>query len=360
MSLIEYIVKECGRILLKKGYKEHSDLLRGLRMYEDTPSNCKKSRINVFIDIIKLFRYWDAFPDTYFRFGMFLKDYVDESKIRSFIPQGAYYRYAMDKVLQYHVLIDDKILFHDLMSYYNIPVPYRYFTFRRDEFRSGNEILSDEQVDSIIQQVNDNRIFVKRFTGGAASGVSIFTRTANGDYIDEDGTSVSAQMIRYKYQGQDFIFEKQLTQEETLRKFNPDTVNTIRVLTYKKNVVSAAVRFGARGSYVDNTAKGGVAVSLDIDTGCLGDYGMREYDLYKYYEHPDSHLKFAQTIVPQWPEVRKLVEKTLQYLPYYNSVGFDIATTDDGPVIIEINSGSGVYLSQMGKETGIADYFRID
>ncbi len=77
-------------------------------------------------------------------------------------------------------------------------------------------------------------------------------------------------------------------------------------------------------------------------------------------EHPDSHLKFDGTFVTQWSEVKSIVERTLKYLPYFKSVGFDVATTNDGPVIIEINTGAGVYLSQMGKEYGLRKSFRKD
>ena len=75
MKLIFYFIKEYGRILFKNGHREHSDLLRGIRLYKATPSDQKKSVIQVTKDVISLFRYWNAFPDTYFRFGMFLKDY---------------------------------------------------------------------------------------------------------------------------------------------------------------------------------------------------------------------------------------------------------------------------------------------
>ena len=78
MKLIFYFIKEYGRILFKNGHREHSDLLRGIRLYKATPSDQKKSVIQVTKDVISLFRYWNAFPDTYFRFGMFLKDYLDE------------------------------------------------------------------------------------------------------------------------------------------------------------------------------------------------------------------------------------------------------------------------------------------
>ena len=131
-------------------------------------------------------------------------------------------------------------------------------------------------------------------------------------------------------------------------------------MTYKDKVVSCSIRVGRKGSYVDNAAKGGIVLSLDMRTGRIEEYGLREYDLTKYYEHPDTKVVFKDYLVPQWPAVRQLVEKTVKLLPYYNSVGFDVASTEDGPVIIEINTGTGVYASQMGKKVGIANQFKTE
>lgn len=337
----------------------HSDFYRGYHLY-NTVKDGKKSYPTVLKEVRRLFYLWGGvFPDSYFRFGMFMNEYSDWNKICSFVPQNAYSRYAIDKDSRYHVLIDDKILFHDLMTHYGFPVPQRFFIFRNNEFRSGNQLLTDEQVDNTIASINDERIFVKRFTGGAASGISIFKKGSDEKYYTEGGEHVTASLIREKFRNQDYIFEKQLQQDEVLSRFNPDTVNTIRVMTYKNKVISAAVRFGGKGSFVDNTAKGGVAVSLDINTGLLGDYGMREYDLSRYEQHPDSQLKFKGVTVPQWQAAKKLVEDVCKYIPYYNSVGFDVATTVNGPVIIEINTGAAIYLSQMGKEEGLANVFKI-
>lgn len=359
MGLIIYIAKDIVKRVVRKGYTEHSDFARGMSMYRhcNVP---KKSIFKVTYDVISLYRYWKAFPDTYFRFGMFVKGYDDIKQMRSFLPQDAYYKISADRDSRYHLLIDDKIIFHDIMSYYGIPVPYRYFTFRNNEFRCGSKILSDEQVDVIIGDIDDERVFVKRFTGGAASGVSVFTKHNNhkGEYVDSEGVKVSASMIRNKYHNQDFFFEKQLVQDSVLAKLNPDTVNTCRVMTYKNKVISCNIRVGRKGSYVDNAAKGGIVLSLDMKSGRIREYGLREYDLTRYYEHPDTKIKFKDYEVPMWPAVKELVERTSRMLPYYNSVGFDVATTVDGPVIIEINSGTGVYASQMGMEYGIADKFK--
>lgn len=358
MIFIGFLIREFGRILLKKDYKKHSDVIRGIHLYRITPTDIKKSPFTCLKEVIMLFNYWDAFPDSYFRFGMFLKEYNDKDKMKSFVPQGAYYRYSTDKDVCYHILIDDKIIFHDIMTQYGLPVPKRYFTFREGVFRQGADLITDMEVDTILKGISDERIFVKKFTGGAASGVSIFTKKEDGVYVDKDGDIVNAAMIRNKYANQDFFFEKQIIQETVLSQFNPDTVNTIRVLTYKNKVISATVRFGGKGEYVDNVSANGVAVSLDIETGVLGDYGMKMYSTIEhFYEHPNSRLKFKNTKVTQWFEVKRLVEKTLKYMPYYKSVGFDVATTENGPVIIEINTGAGINLSQMGKEYGLAKFF---
>lgn len=145
-----------------------------------------------------------------------MKTYNDFERMKSFIPQGAYYKLSADAQPKYHVLIDDKIIFHDIMTQYGLPVPMRYFTFRGGEFRKGAELMADIEVDFTISNINDERIFVKRFTGGASSGVSIFTRKEKGVYIDSDNDIVSAAMIRKKYTGQDFYSKNRLFKSQYL------------------------------------------------------------------------------------------------------------------------------------------------
>jgi len=54
---------------------------------------------------------------------------------------------------------------------------------------------------------------------------------------------------------------------------------------------------GLKRSFVDNAAQGGMVV--DIATGLLCDFGLREYDATKYYEHPDSHKSFKEVSISQ-------------------------------------------------------------
>jgi len=279
--------------------------------------------------------------------------------MKSFVPQGFYSKYVGTST--YDILINDKILFHDLMNAYGLPCPKLFFVFRNNIFYKDNRVVSDEVINSIINGITDKRIFVKRYRGGGGSGIFIFSKTDTG-YYDKNNERLSAEHIREKYNNVTLLFEKQIIQEPILASFNPDTVNTLRVqvIKDKKNkdkIISAAVRFGKKGGFIDNASQGGIVVSLDIEKGVLGEYGVKKYDMNKYYSHPDTNISFSGVEVNQWDEVKSLVYKTLDFLPYYRGIGFDIATTDQGPVIIEINTGAAMDAPQLGKEKGIAEHF---
>lgn len=80
-------------------------------------------------------------------------------------------------------------------------------------------------------------------------------------------------------------------------------------MTYKDKVISCSIRVGMKGSYVDNAKKDGIVLSLDMSTGRIEEYGLHEYDLKKYYEHPDTKVVFKDYLVPQWPAKRQLFVK---------------------------------------------------
>lgn len=357
----KYILKTYIKGKVNSTFADNSSLFKGLKFYRETKGK-KKSLVKVYRECKNLYDYWDnSWPDTYFRFAMFMQDFNDWEKIKSFVPQQAYYKYCKQSLeySKYNILIDDKIICHDILSYYHIPVTQRFFIFRNNEFRCKDKLLTDEEVDNILFSINDDIIFVKYFTGGAASGISVLAYDENEKkFKNENKEIITAKSIKKIYSGKSIIFEKKITQHPILSNYNPETVNTIRVLTYDGKVIAANIRFGRKGNYVDNTAKGGIAISLNIETGEFGKWGMREYELEHYFSHPDSDKKFEGTILECWSEAKKLVEKVARFMPYYRSVGFDVAITITGPIIIEINTGAGIYLSQMGNEYGLGNFFK--
>lgn len=357
--LLYYISKIVAISILKGQPFKKTDLYKGFNLYKNTNKKERKNIFKVLFEMEKLSWYWRSFPESYFMFCMHLNSFNDYELMKSYVTQGFYDRYAGST--EYDILINDKILFHDIMESYNLPVPKLFFVFRNNKFYIKNRVVSDSKVNETIENITDDRIFAKRYRGGGGSGVFIFTKKENR-YYDIDNNKMSAEFIRQKYYNNTILFEKQIIQEPVLRAFNPDTVNTLRVLVNRNRnkdyqIISSAARFGKKGDYMDNAAKGGIVVSLDIETGVLGEYGERHYNLSKYFEHPDSKIAFKGVKIKQWVDAKKLVYKVMEYLPYYKIIAFDIATTDNGPVIIEINTGVGMKAVQMAKEKGISEHF---
>lgn len=337
------------------------DYLRGIALYNHTNPTLVKAKKDVRRDLNRLMKYWHCFPDVYFRRGMFLKEFTDWHQMTSFLPQIAFERYERKwkYYFEYAFLLENKIIFNDFCSHNEIPVPKVLFSFRNSRFFSkGGVEMSDNDVNHLLSISETTRLFAKKAIGNCGKGISVFTKK-DYDYYSLSGALIDASYIRSFCGKDDYHFEEQLSQDRVLSQFCPDTINTVRVITlnnsnYKYKIVGASIRFGRVGGYVDNLAQGGVSVSLNVETGELFEYGMREYDLTKYYQHPDTKVKFAKVIIPQWNEVKKLIYHVCSLLPPFREIGWDIALTLSGPVIVELNTGTGVYSVQMGPEIGIA------
>lgn len=340
------------------------DFERGKSLYKQTDSTLVKTRFQVFKDLNRLMKYWHCYPDVYFRMGMFLKGYTDWQQMISFLPQIAFNRYERQwaHYLEYAMLLENKIIFNDFLTYNGIPVPKVLFSYKNGRFfKKGGAEISDDAVNALLSNSTSNRLFSKTATGCCGEGVTVFTKR-NNHYYALSGAQVDAAYIRESSGKEDHHFEVQLEQAPILSQFCSDTINTIRVVTmnesgYESKIVGASIRFGRMGGFVDNLAQGGVSVNLNIETGELYEYGMREYDLTKYYVHPDTKVQFAHVKIPQWPAIKELIDHVSSLLPPFKEIGWDIALTPDGPVIVELNTGTGVYSVQMGPKYGVAKAF---
>lgn len=63
--------------------------------------------------------------------------------------------------------------------------------------------------------------------------------------------------------------------------------------------------------------------------------------------HPDSDLALQGHQLPHWPDAIALVTRAHRTaFPRFVSLGWDVALTPDGPVLIEANAGWGAEIMQ--------------
>ena len=138
----------------------------------------------------------------------------------------------------------------------------------------------------------------------------------------------------------DFVIQEYLQQSPYMAKFNPDSVNTLRIQTLylngKFSVGSIILRMGNPGSLVDNLCSGGVVVGVNND-GRLHDFG---YNAQLEVAHRHSGITFKDECIP---ELTKILEKVkadhIHQFSLCKYIGWDIMINENGcPVCIEVNT----------------------
>lgn len=140
----------------------------------------------------------------------------------------------------------------------------------------------------------------------------------------------------------EFIAEELIIANEAFRKLNPDSVNSVRLITYfdgnKSMIHKAFMKVGQKGSFVDNGSAGGILVSVDQETGILNSDGCDEKGL-RYECHPYTGTHFNGYQLPDWENAKALCLSIAAKFPGLYYIGWDITYTENNEwIIIEGNA----------------------
>lgn len=218
-------------------------------------------------------------------------------------------------------------------------------------------------------------------TKGVSQCVIKATEDSHGDnvvvvkeirYLDDDCELLlfdgSVEKLSNVLSNNPRIFESVIKQTQQLSNFNESSVNTIRFMTTlypdgSARVIATFIKIGRAGKCVDNAGGGGnVDVCVDVETGEVK-YAI-QYDgwhnIKDIEKHPDSGTQLNGTIIENWDAIKSEVIRFQQAFPWCKAAGWDIAITDEGPVVIEVNDfwdRTGQYFIRRGWRDDIKDCF---
>ncbi len=142
-----------------------------------------------------------------------------------------------------------------------------------------------------------------------------------------------------------FIHQKTVKQHSEISKIYAASLNTLRFETFidqrkKLHIVCVYMRFGMNGNFVDNAFSGGLYIGINPKTGRFHETGYQKYKGSNggkcFYNHPDTGFVFKDQQIPYFKEACALVFACLEFVPD-RYLGWDIAISEDGPVLIEGN-----------------------
>lgn len=137
------------------------------------------------------------------------------------------------------------------------------------------------------------------------------------------------------------LLESFIVQHPALSAVNPDSVNTVRVVTVRHNgqvlILSCFLRVGGVGQKVDNFHHGGVVYPLDIETGTIMHPGKDYLGEHTFLSHPTTGHPMLGFRIPHWEQIIEQTEKIAMRSPHIGFIAWDVAVLEDGIEYVEAN-----------------------
>jgi len=285
-----------------------------------------KSKLYIKFDMIINFLKRGIGYTDYFR-----GDYINLSKKEkdTFVTAKSFY-----KVIHYFNNYEYISLFHDKLifnKYFEEYIKREYLNLKKCTIEEFKSFLGKHEV-----------VFAKDPLGECGHGIEkiVTTEIKNANELYE-------KLIKNKQ----YLLEEAIVQCDELNEINPKVVNSYRIVTLVKDNKAYIIGNALRVNQFDSEVIGctnDVYFSLNeegkIDSKVIDDYG----NVYK--THPLTSKEFSKVKIPGVKEAFEMCKKAALEVPEVRYVGWDIAFSNKGPVIVEGNEYPGY---------GIIQYFKL-
>lgn len=170
------------------------------------------------------------------------------------------------------------------------------------------------------------------------------------------------RQLANKYQ---LIVQPRLRNHPSFEQFSNGALCTLRVIFYhlpktKPALFQSCFRMPVGMGEADNFNAGGIAAGVS-ERGKLGVAVGKDVRAGLFTHHPDTRARIEGVDLPYWQQVVDLALLAHERLGAPCFVGWDIALTIDGPIVLEGNEKFGVDLAQMpqGQPLGETKYPEI-
>lgn len=304
-------------LYLPRRKKELIDCLETFKYARLTARRTGKFVLYHWIDSIFCYLRYGCSPLQYFEGGFY--------KLRSFDREEAYTKRRIGRV---------RAKFNDRK--------YEYLLGCKTEFNKHFAVfVKRDWIDCKTASATDIEDFVRRkghciikpICSSKGKGIKVINK--------ED-----AKALSLSYAGKDCILEEIIKQHPMLC-FGNKSVNTLRMMTImdasgEVHLLKVGLRCGTGDSVIDNFCAGGVIYPIDFQYGRISGPGLTNFLGEYVYVHPGTDIYMLGREVPFWQQAIEFVERAAKRIPQVRFVGWDVAITSEGPVLIEGNQHPGV------------------
>ena len=307
-------------------------------------------------------------PWEYFFFRVFLDRYPLAEK-RRFI--GWRREIRLDRLANTQTardLANDKLAFHALLDKHNIPLPKILAVYSN----SGNDnqeldttiLRTPDDIAMFLQDKNCYPIFVKPVRGTQGEGVQALRGIKNGNLQLKSGQQLQmadfiGQLISTRPGG--ILFQELLHTPAMIESICGRRLTSVRIIVIVTaagtEILSAVWRVPTGDSITDNFncgRNGNIIADIEVATGHVR-HTVRgiDWETFPVTHHPDTGIEFGNLRLPNWQKTCSLCLDTAKLFPDLHLQHWDIALTNRGPVVLEMNVEGGMRTHQIVQQRGI-------
>lgn len=261
-------------------------------------------------------------------------------------------------------LCADKIIYHATMNGLGFPVPKLAAIVHPTRPHRTVPVLRDaESIAEYLRTQAPYPIFTKPLGGRQSVGAaSLAAYHADSDELEDlyghrfPLSTFVAELEPFIAEG--YLVEERLNPHPALAERCGPALSTFRTVVMQDEdgaeILDVAFKITVDGQVADNFWRGNLLAGVRMEDGKIervitapGIHGKR------IAKHPDTGAELVGWHLPDWEAFKETVLAASLALPGLGLIGWDVALTDNGPVLVEANAGSNWALVQLATARGL-------
>jgi hypothetical protein len=292
-------------------------------------------------------------PSEYFLYRLYDDERFPADAKKTFLGTDrlAQLLHALD--MPWPKIANDKPTLTALLRGHDLPIPDTQAMRHKDRtFPGAMTLKSKSDVERFLREQADYPLFGKPTNKMCSLGV------ANIERFDRDSDSIVTHSGRHvkvgefadeveKYAEGGYLFQSRLSPHPDIVSVVGDQIGTVRMFILADDdgpvLLRAAWKIPSGESVADNFWRSGNMLGgLDVETGRVIRVLRRTASGTQVVDtHPKTGASFQGLVFPHWDQMRDVVMRGAAAVPSCHFQGWDVALTDRGPVLVELEGDGG-------------------
>lgn len=203
-------------------------------------------------------------------------------------------------------------------------------------------VLTSEVTEDVLKRLDkgNGKVVYKPNCKGQGQGVCVLPVTSKEEI---------KEALHYIKNHGNGIVEEYICQDDTMNRMNPNAVSIMRFYSVSSPqgiYLYAPVFTTAMYKNIANGCQDALTAMADIRTGRVLTDAVDQINFEDYAAHPVTGVPFKGFQISHWETTIEMMKKAVPLAKRISNIGWDVAITKDGPLIIEANTIPGFNTAQ--------------